>query len=47
MIIKASAVSTVVLNGRDLSIFAHIGGMLDSEEFAHSVPANDTFSLSS
>ena len=38
--------STVVPDGRDLGIFTHIGGMLDNEEFAHFVPANDTFSMS-
>jgi hypothetical protein len=46
MIIKASALSTVVPDGRDLGIFTHIGGVLDNKEFAHSVPANDTFSVS-
>jgi hypothetical protein len=46
MIIKASALSTVVPDGRDLGIFTHIGGVLDNKEFAHSVPANDAFSVS-
>jgi hypothetical protein len=46
MIIKASALSTVVPDGRDLAIFAYIGGMLDNKEFSHSVPVNDTFSVS-
>jgi hypothetical protein len=46
MVIKASALSTMVRDGRDLAIFTHIGGMLDNKEFAHSVPANDTFSVS-
>ena len=46
MIIKASALSTVVPDGRDLGIFTHIGGMLDNKEFAHSVPVSDTFSVS-
>jgi hypothetical protein len=45
MIIKASALSAVVPDGRDLAIFTHISGMLDNKEFAHSVPANDTFSV--
>jgi hypothetical protein len=38
-------VSAVVPDGRDLAIFTHIGGMLDKKEFAHSVPADDTFSV--
>ena len=46
MIIKASAPSTVVPDGRDLGIFTHIGGMLDNKEFACSVPVNDTLSVS-
>jgi hypothetical protein len=47
MIIKASALSTVVPDGRDLGIFTHIGGTLDNKESAYSVPANDTLSVSS
>jgi hypothetical protein len=43
VIIKPSALSTVVPDGRGLAIFAYIGDMLDNKEFAHSVPANDTF----
>ena len=46
VIVKASALSTVVPDGRDLGIFTHISGMLDDKEFAHSVPGNDTFSVS-
>ena|SRR5437764_13160637 len=46
LIIKASALSTVVPDSRDLAIFMHIGGMLDNKKFAYSVPANDMFSVS-
>src|SRR5271155_2396144 len=46
MIIKASALSAVVPDGRDLAIFTHIGCMLDNKEFPHPAPANDTFSVS-
>ena len=46
MIVKASALSTVVPDGRDLGIFTHIGGVLDNKELAYSGPANDTFSMS-
>jgi hypothetical protein len=45
MVTKASTLSTVVPDGRDLAYFTHIGGMLDNKEFAHSVSANDTFSV--
>jgi hypothetical protein len=46
VIIKASALSTVVPDGRDLAIFTHIRDILDNKEFADSVPGNDTFSVS-
>ena len=46
MIIKASTLSAVVPDDRHLAIFTYIGGMLDNKEFAHSVPVNDTFSVS-
>jgi hypothetical protein len=46
MVTKASTLSIVVPDGRDLAYLTHIGGMLDNKEFAHSVSANDRFSVS-